>query len=1172
MAEQKYNHQEIEAKWQKIWEQEKLFAVKEDKKIPKDQRVYVLDMFPYPSGEGLHVGHPEGYTATDIYSRYQRAQGKLVLHPMGWDAFGLPAENYAIKTGTHPAVTTQKNIDNIRRQIKALGFSYDWSREVNTTDPAYYKWTQWIFLQLFNRGLAYESQAPINFCPSCKTGLANEEVKDGKCDRCGTAVVKKSIRQWILKITDYADRLEKDLALLDWPESIKILQRNWIGRSEGVQFDLPLTITNQKLSVYTTRIDTVFGMTFCVIAPEHPLVASLLEIKEQNLKIKNIEEVQKYIQDSQSKSDLERTELNKEKTGVELQGVKAINPFTKQEIPIYVGDFVLGHYGTGAVMAVPAHDERDFEFAKKHKIGITPTIVPVLGEVNQSQQISEMLEVVQEVNQLLQAKNIKVWFNGTFGVAGYYGKFFDLPADVDCGVLVKDFLAAKEVVENNGYQKIEDKENEKFKVSIYQKGKIILEIGTFDHDLGDQVVEINNIKYPVPQAQWLADCYRITAVKERRQGKNDLKRAIFLEEMTNNIKEAYTEDGVLTNSEKFTGLTSAEAREKMADWLEQELIGKRQVNYKLRDWIFSRQRYWGEPIPLVYCETCAKRKPKILLIHGLGGNTQENWFPYFKREMENRGYEVLIPDLPKAEKLALNDWLKPLSKLGLTTDDELFVVGHSLGAPAAMQFILKNKLPVKKLILVAPVGHSSDWQHVKQYDFTDNEINTIKLFGGAKVDFAQLNNLVAKTTLYFSQDDPYIPVTMQQDFLELHGKVVVFKDKKHFSSRWGTTELPEILEEFPSVSALNLGWVPVPEEELPIKLPAVEKYEPSGTGESPLVNVPEWVNTKCPRCGGKAKRETNTMPQWAGSCWYYLAYAIVQSLKFKVQSKKYEWDLAKINYWNPVDVYVGGAEHAVLHLLYARFWHKVLFDAGFVSTPEPFMKLKNQGMILGENNEKMSKSRGNVVNPDEVLKEYGADTFRLYEMFMGPFEDAKPWNTKSIIGVRRFLEKIYNLSDRIGKESNPDLEKILHQTIKKVGEDIENFRFNTAISQMMILVNALQNQADDLDQEVWEKFLIILSPFAPHLAEELWEKLGHKKSISLEPWPKFDPKLILETEIEVVIQINGKVRDKITLPAESSEEEVKAKVLASDKIQKWLDNQPIKKFIYIKNRLVNIVI
>lgn len=834
----KYPFNEIETKWQKYWEDNKTFKTIEDESFPKEKRSYVLDMFPYPSGAGLHVGHPEGYTATDIYCRYLRMNGYNVLHPMGFDSFGLPAENYAIKTGTHPYVTTQRNIENFRRQIKSLGFSYDWDREISTCDSDYYKWTQWIFLQLYKKGLAYEAFTPINWCPNCKTGLANEEVKEGRCERCGTKVEKKNIRQWMLKITAYADKLLEGLDSLDWPESVKAMQRNWIGRSEGASVLFKLEKSDDYLEVFTTRCDTLFGATYMVIAPEHPLV-SKITTEEQK------EKVQAYLNEAKHKSDLERTDLAKDKTGV-FSGSYAINPINGKLLPIWIADYVLISYGTGAIMAVPAHDERDWEFAKK----------------------------------------------------------FDLP-----------------------------------------------------------IIEV-------------------------LKGECDVQ------------EKAWTEDGLHVNSGFLDGLNKKDAIEKVLAFLEENKCGHKAVNYKLRDWVFSRQRYWGEPIPLVHCPEC--------------------------------------------------------------------------------------------------------------------------------------------------------------------------------------------------------GIVPLDEKDLPLLLPQVSKYEPSGTGESPLVNVEEWVNCTCPKCGGKAKRETNTMPQWAGSCWYYLRYIDPKNSNRFVSKEKE-------NYWLPVNLYVGGAEHAVLHLLYSRFWHHVLYDLGLVSTPEPFKRLVNQGMITSfayqrankilvpsdcveerdgkyyskEDGEeltqviaKMSKSLKNVVNPDDFIRDYGADSVRMYEMFMGPLTESKPWATQGFIGVYRFLDKVWRLAtEKEIKDVEPskEVEKLMHKTIKKVTQDTSSLNFNTGISQMMVFVNEL-TKTPILPKVALENLVLLLSPYTPHLAEELWQMLGHEPSVSKESWPLWDEEKTKDDEIELVIQINGKLRARIKTSAQSSKEDLLNTAKNDETVQKWLEGKEIIKEIVVPGKLVNIVV
>ena len=847
----KYPFESIEPKWQKYWDENKTFRVTEDANFPKEKRMYVLDMFPYPSAAGLHVGHPEGYTATDIYCRYLRMNGYNVLHPMGYDAFGLPAENYAIKTGTHPKTTTNANIEHFTKQIKSLGFSYDWDRCVSTCEPEYYKWTQWIFLQLYKKGLAYEAETPINWCPSCMTGLANEEVKDGKCDRCGAEVTHKTIRQWILKITEYADRLDSDLEGLDWPESVKAMQHNWIGKSTGAEVTFTVADkdgkpTEDNLTVYTTRCDTLFGATYMVVSPEHKIISKITTAEQA-------EAVKAYQEAAAKKSDLERTDLNKDKTGV-FSGSYAINPVNGKLIPIWIADYVLISYGTGAIMAVPAHDTRDWEFAKK----------------------------------------------------------FNLP-----------------------------------------------------------IIEV-------------------------------LKSEVDVQE------QAWTEDGIHVNSEFLDGLNKQDAINKMLEFLEEKKIGKKAINYKLRDWVYSRQRYWGEPIPLVHCPDC--------------------------------------------------------------------------------------------------------------------------------------------------------------------------------------------------------GTVPVPEEELPLTLPEVKSYQPTGTGESPLAAIDSWVNCKCPKCGKDAKRETNTMPQWGGSCWYYLRYLDPKN-NDKFVSKEAE------NYWMPVDLYIGGAEHAVLHLLYARFWHKVLYDLGLVSTKEPFQRLVNQGMITsfayqrknktlvpvdeveqkddgnwyekatGEKLEqvvaKMSKSLKNVVNPDDEIRSYGADSVRMYEMFMGPLTMSKPWATQGIVGIHRFLEKVWALSEKpladidingkLEDKKLVSLRKTFTQTVKKVGDDTSSLNFNTAISQMMIFVNEL-SKFDSIPTAIWTDFVKILSPYAPHLGEELWEKLGNKKSIAYETWPTYNEEFLKDDTKEIVVMVNGKLRDKFEAAPGSDDETLKTMAFDREGVKKHTDGKEVVKVIVVKDKLVNIVV
>lgn len=800
----KYNHKAVEEKWQKIWEDKGVFHARDD---TEKEKFYALIEFPYPSGQGLHVGHPRPYTALDTVARKRRLEGYNVLYPIGWDAFGLPTENYAIKNHIHPEIVTKKNIARFKKQIQSLGISFDWSREINTTDPEYYKWTQWIFIQLYKHGLAYKKEMNVNWCTSCKCVLANEEVVNGVCERCGSEVVHKVKSQWMLKITEYADRLINDLDLVNYPDRVKAQQKNWIGRSKGAEVDFTTT-TGDTLTIYTTRADTLYGATYMVISPEHPMIEKWAD------KISNMDEIKKYQEAAARKSDFERTEVAKEKTGVRIDGVNAINPVNNKEIPIFISDYVLVSYGTGAIMAVPAHDTRDWEFAKK----------------------------------------------------------FDLP---------------------------------------------IIE-----------VVKGGNVQ-----------------------------------------EEAYTDcaKGIMVNSGMLDGLTVDEAKKKIIDWLTSEGKGHSKVNYKLRDWVFSRQRYWGEPIPMVYCEKC--------------------------------------------------------------------------------------------------------------------------------------------------------------------------------------------------------GYVPIDEKDLPLRLPMVESYEPTDNGESPLAKMTDWINTTCPCCGGKAKRETDTMPQWAGSSWYYLRYMDPHN-KNAIASKE------ALNYWSPVDWYNGGMEHTTLHLLYSRFWHKFLYDIGVVPTPEPYAKRTSHGMILGENGEKMSKSRGNVVNPDEIVDEYGADTMRLYEMFIGDFEKAAPWSKASIRGCRRFVERYWNLQGVLidGDKIRPELEGAFNKAIKKVGEDIENIKFNTAIATLMALINDISN-VKSINKEELRIFSILLNPFAPHVTEEVYEacKLGNGILAEAE-WPEYDESKCVDESVEIVVQVNGKIKAKLNIPVDADKDAVLDLAKNDENVKKAIDGMKIIKEIVVPKKLVNLVV
>ncbi len=972
-----YNPANIENKWQKKWQSanrsglgsaSKIYKSTED---PNKEKFYVLDMFPYPSGEGLHVGHPKGYIATDIVSRFERMNGKSVLHPMGFDAFGLPAENYALKTKAHPEIGVKKNVARYKKQLEILGFDYDWSREINTTDPEYYRWTQWIFVQLFKKGLAYQSFEPINWCPSCKTGLANEDLEEGRCERCGTPVEKKPMRQWVLRITDYAERLLKDLdavdnaglPLIDWPASIKESQRNWIGKSEGslITFTFSNASHKKNIEVFTTRPDTLFGVTYVVLAPEHALVADLLPV------VKNRQEVEAYISQAKLETEIERTDAKKDKTGVELKGVKVINPVNKKEVPVWISDYVLADYGTGAVMAVPAHDDRDWAFAKKFKLPIKEVISPLfVSEYSSDAWRSQEPEVIRPTVVCI----IKHWSENKYLFLNKKD-LADLGKDVVVGVAggidggeVHEVAGAREILEETGYK------NARFVKSLgepvayryYSKNGKQNRLGMlyplyYELKDGEQVQVSEEEKF-LHQTTWLTEKEMDVYLNTRPFN------PIFWERFKGTTRP-YTGYGILINSEKFDGTSSADAKRPITEYAG----GAMKTTYKLRDWVFSRQRYWGEPIPLIHCEKC--------------------------------------------------------------------------------------------------------------------------------------------------------------------------------------------------------GVVHVPEKDLPVKLPKVKSYEPTGTGESPLATIDKWVNVKCPKCKGNAKRETNTMPQWAGSSWYYLRY-------MDPKNKKVLVDSAREKYWSPVDLYVGGAEHATRHLIYARFWHKCLYDIGIVSNIEPFKKLQSVGLIMGEDGRKMGKRYGNVVNPDDIVATYGADTLRLYEMFMGPFEQQIAWNTSSMVGSRRFIEKVWKLREKIDVtevsiEADLYITKNIHKAIKKVTDDIQVLRFNTAISSLMIAVNEIDKQKS-LTRPQYEVILQLLAPFVPHVAEELWMSLGNKKSVHISVWPEYDAKYLVDADMTIIVQVNGKVRGSFIATIDSSNADLEQRAKNLPDTNKWIEGKKIIKVVVVPKRLVNIVV
>ncbi len=944
----KYGHKRIEKKWQGEWEKNRIYEAKDES--PK-RKFYPLVEFPFPSGSGLHTGHIRSYTGMDVVARKHRMQGENVLYPIGWDAFGLPTENYAIKTGKQPKLVTKQNTDNFRKQLKSLGLSFDWSREINTTDPRYFKWTQWIFLKMYEKGLAYKSKSVINWCPKDKIGLANEEVVNGKCDRCGTVVEKREKEQWMLAITKYADRLYDDLDTVDYLERIKIQQRNWIGRSEGAELEFAIKGSKEKIKVFTTRPDTLFGVTYVVLAPEHELVSKL--------KPRNEKEVRAYVVAARKKNDIERTDANKEKTGVKLDGVFAINPVNREEVPVFVADYVLADYGTGAVMAVPAHDERDFDFAEKYKLPIKHVIDPLFIKRLGSDGIRNNEPLIERDAVVCVVKH---WKNDAYLCLKW--KKNDWQGFVVGGREENENTAksgAREIHEETGYKNV----------------RFIRKITNVHSQFYHEIKKQNRFAHFEVLYFELVDGNRDSISPEEValhevvwEEKNNVEKLVEHDEDMKYIWKyfldhiPYTDEGILTNSEKFSGKISIEVKKSITEFAG----GKWVTKYKLRDWIFSRQRYWGEPIPMIHCQKC--------------------------------------------------------------------------------------------------------------------------------------------------------------------------------------------------------GWVPVPERDLPVELPVVKKYQPTDTGESPLSAVSKWVNVKCPKCRGLAHRETDTMPNWAGSSWYYLRY-------IDPKNKKAMADRKKLDYWAPVDWYNGGMEHTTLHLLYSRFWHKFLFDIGAVNTNEPYKKRTSHGLVLAEGGEKMSKSRGTVVNPDELVKTYGADSLRLYEMFIGPFDQAVSWDSRGLIGPRRFIERVWALGAKVSVDKELKLgresESLLQKTIQKVSGDIENMSFNTAISSLMILSNAFEKETK-IPMADFEIFLKLLAPFAPHVAEELWRDLGNEKSIHVSDWPIIDESKIAEESITIVVQINGKVRASFKTAKGIAKETLEKTAFNLSDVKKWIGDKKPEKVIVVPDKLVSIVI
>jgi len=1104
---EKYNHVDIEKKWQKRWEEQGLF--KTPKEATRENKMYILPQLPYPSGSGLHVGHAEVYSACDIYARFQRMNGKQVLQAIGWDSFGLPAENYAIKTNVHPRESTNKAIDNFRKQIKELGISVDWDREVGSHNSDYYHWTQWFFLLMYKRGLAYRKKQAVNWCDSCKTVLANEQVTTaGDCERCATAVVQKDMEQWFLKITDYADRLHADLDNVDWPDETKKRQRDWIGRSEGahIRFRVPCACCSdapktgkigcsedKHIEVFTTRPDTIFGATYMVLAPEHALV------QEWKDRIENWEDVSRSIEETRKKTELDR-QTQKEKTGVELKGVKAVNPASGEEMPVWIAEYVLATYGTGAIMAVPAHDERDWEFAKA--FGLPARVV-----VHAKKAKYTIIEKSLEDSNIEKLKN--------FGVAEVlketkgWGKFFIVAVDAKKEQELVDFLSENllETSDDGG--------------AWYADSVGTTNVGVFPHKY---------ISLDTPEG--------IKAFREYGVSVGIVPEQLEIE------PGAFIEEGISVNSDFLNGLETEEAKEKIIAWLEEKEVGKRHTQYKLRDWSVSRQRFWGAPIPMLFSEKEKNKKRQYILLHGYTGRPDKNFLPWLKHALEQEGHTVHAPLLPNTDK---PDILEQVAFVrdSFTFDEDTVLVAHSLAGSVAMKLLEGLSVQIAKVVTI-------DSNIEKDRDYTAGSFDW-------SFDFEKIKTKAREFVYMVDTRHEFVKKEYAESVWKKLGARIVYAypNDVHFCAE----EEPSILEE-----VIVSGLLPVPEDDLPVLLPDDVDFKP--TGESPLNYSKEFQKGVEKKYGKGWTREPDTLDTFMCSSWYYYRYLDPHNDSAFASPEA-------LKMWMPVDFYLGGAEHVNGHLLYSRFFTKVLFDAGSIDFDEPFKKTRHQGIILGEDNRKMSKRWGNVVNPTDVVNEYGADTCRMYEMFMGPLPDTKPWDTNGVKGVWRFLEKVWKLAEKVqdntGKE-NIRLQRILHQTIKKVTEDTAQMRFNTAIAKMMELANALQKE-EVIAKKDFEKFVLLLAPYAPHLSEELWhEVLGYTSSVATEGWPAPDPALIREDVVKLAIQVNGKLRDTIEVAADTSEENAKAAALASEKIQKWLDNKKPKKIIYVKGKLINFVV
>ena len=1145
--------QELEARLQKQWELDGVYRAN----ASTGERFYGLVEFPFPSGDGLHMGHLRSYIALDAYTRRQRMLGKNVLFPMGWDAFGLPTENAAIKNKMKPQAITDRNVANFKRQFHMLGTGFDWTREVNTTDPEYYRWTQWQFLQFVKHGMAYKALTEINWCPRCKIGLANEEAVGGVCERCGNPVEKREKSQWMIKITSYAERLIADLDGVDYLDKVKAQQKNWIGRSEGANVTFTLNVSGQEagkysVEVFTTRPDTIFGVTFLLISPE-------LAKRWMDAGWKASDEVKSYVSASLSRAETDRSAEGKEKTGV-ATGVEAVNPVNGSAVPVWIADYVLGGYGTGAVMAVPGHDERDFAFAKKFGLPVQFVVAPhrvdpknphVEGKKTVERQTAQAIVRDPRTGRYLCLKwKERPWT--TFIVGG-----------VEEGEDIVD-AARREVLEETGYRDLTFRRTlggpirADYFAAHKDENRVAYATGVlFDlvSDTRDEVVSAELAKH---EPVWLE---RSDLTMEKM---NTAEIELWGPRLENDLHDVMEEEGFAVNSDWLNGAPTWKACEDMLSWLEEKGVGKRVTTYKLRDWVFSRQRYWGEPIPLVHCDACAKQTQKVLLVHGYGVSADKQWFPWMKSELERAGFEVMAPSLSDPKHPKFETWMDELAPYVDQLGPQDIIVAHSLGGKAAIHALKRANKKIGHLLLVAsavffPV-EARHWDELGVV-WPGLDAEATKAFWSAEPLPADVNELAMDKQFIASSDDPFVPEPVI-DLIPEGWFRKIFDGKGHFQG----SAYPELLERVMSMK--HHGWIPLPESSLPLVLPPIDAYEPSDDGESPLATMTDWVKTTCPSCGGPARRETDTMPNWAGSSWYFLRYLDPKNTERFASEES-------MKQWLPVDLYNGGMEHTTLHLLYSRFWYKFLWDIGSIPREcgtEPYHARRSQGMILAADGSKMSKSKGNVVNPDDVVGMYGADVTRAYVMFIGPFDQAAPWDTNGMEGVRKFLDRVWSVftGGRVVQET-ADVKTLYHQTVKKIGEGIDALHFNTCISSLMILTNAYQ-ELGGVPVEHREGFLKLLAPFCPFVTEELWKMEGKSGSIHRETWPAYDEAALQSETYTLVIQVNGKVRGKLLLNRDMEDEAtVRAHAEGEASVQASIGGKGIVKVVYVKGRLINLI-